>query len=137
MDTVVIRGNGKSKDNLVYAPGNNLTFKKLDSGAQTLIYGSPDKLKLVSGVQVFAGKRSTDLANPRELTRTAFNVTPVNRISDKLIIIDGKEASEAALKKLSAFDIDRMSTASDAETIKKYGDKAKYGVVYIYTKKGK
>nr|WP_067059078.1 M56 family metallopeptidase [Mucilaginibacter sp. L294] len=61
----------------------------------------------------------------------------VNRISDKLIVIDGKVASEKELKKLSAFDIDRMSTSNSADTVKKYGDKAKYGVVYIYTKKGK
>ncbi|TSD67153.1 M56 family metallopeptidase [Inquilinus sp. KBS0705] len=61
----------------------------------------------------------------------------VNRISDKLIIIDGKEATEKELKKISAFDIDRMDIQSNSDTIKKYGDKAKYGVVYIYTKKGK
>ncbi|MBK0378965.1 M56 family metallopeptidase [Mucilaginibacter segetis] len=61
----------------------------------------------------------------------------VNRISDKLIIIDGKEATIKDLKKLSAFDIDRMNIATGADTIKKYGDKAKYGVVYIYTKKSK
>lgn len=61
----------------------------------------------------------------------------VNRISDKLVVIDGKEASEKELKKLSAFDIDRMVVSSNADTVKKYGQKAKYGVVYIYTKKGK
>ncbi|MEB0263122.1 MULTISPECIES: hypothetical protein [unclassified Mucilaginibacter] len=58
-------------------------------------------------------------------------------MSDKLIVIDGKVASEKGLKKLSAFEIDRMSTSNSADTVKKYGDKAKYGVVYIYTKKGK
>ncbi|GGH05194.1 M56 family metallopeptidase [Mucilaginibacter phyllosphaerae] len=66
-----------------------------------------------------------------------INTTNVNRISDKLIMIDGKVASEKEMKKLSAFDIDRMSVSNSADTVKKYGDKAKYGVVYIYTKKGK
>ena len=66
-----------------------------------------------------------------------FSTNSVNRISDKLIVIDGKIASEKELKKLTAFDIDRMSTSNSADTVKKYGDKAKYGVVYIYTKKGK
>jgi hypothetical protein len=61
--------------------------------------------------------------------------TNVNRISDKVIVIDGKQASEKEMKRLSAFDIDRISVSSDADSIKKYGDKAKYGVVYIYTKK--
>jgi bla regulator protein BlaR1 len=65
------------------------------------------------------------------------NSTNVNRISDKVIVIDGKQASEKEMKKLSAFDIDRISVSSDADSIKKYGDKAKYGVVYMYTKKGK
>jgi bla regulator protein BlaR1 len=102
------------------------------------------------------GKASTIYKNPKVLTFTqnlkyttdvplkgvkissmAYNVTNVNRISDKLIVIDGKEANEIEMKKLSAFDIDRMSVSSDADTIKKYGDKAKYGVVYIYTKKSK
>lgn len=68
---------------------------------------------------------------------TTLRLSNMDRISDKLIVIDGKIASEKELKKLSAFDIDRMSTSSSADTVKKYGDKAKYGVVYIYTKKGK
>jgi bla regulator protein BlaR1 len=67
----------------------------------------------------------------------SINSANVDRISDKLIVIDGKVASEKELKKLSAFEIDRMSTSNSTDTVKKYGDKAKYGVVYIYTKKGK
>ncbi|MGY4537255.1 bla regulator protein BlaR1 [Mucilaginibacter sp. UYNi724] len=70
--------------------------------------------------------------------RTAMlRLRSMDRISDKLIVIDDKIASEKELKKLSAFDIDRMSTSNSTDTVKKYGDKAKYGVVYIYTKKGK
>ena len=75
-----------------------------------------------------------------KLNTQVYAISPnsgVSRISDKLIIIDGKEATEKELKKISAFDIDRMDIQSNADTIKKYGDKAKYGVVYIYTKKGK
>ncbi|WP_454802265.1 M56 family metallopeptidase [Mucilaginibacter phyllosphaerae] len=68
-----------------------------------------------------------------------YNINTTNRISDKLVVIDGKVASEKELKKLSAFDIDRMTTSNGAstDTLKKYGDKAKNGVVYIYTKKSK
>ena len=68
---------------------------------------------------------------------TTLRLNNMDRISDKLIVIDGKIASEKEIKKLSAFEIDRMSTSNSADTVKKYGDKAKYGVVYIYTKKGK
>lgn len=75
----------------------------------------------------------------RTNTNFVYNINTTNRISDKLVVIDGKVASEKELKKLSAFDIDRMTTSNGAstDTLKKYGDKAKNGVVYIYTKKSK
>ncbi|MBD1391773.1 M56 family metallopeptidase [Mucilaginibacter glaciei] len=63
-------------------------------------------------------------------------VTPVN-MADKLYIIDGKEASEKAMKKLSAFDIDRINVSKNTNVVDKYGDKAKNGVIFIYTKKNK
>jgi hypothetical protein len=59
----------------------------------------------------------------------------LNHLSDKLIIIDGKTATEKDLKKLSAFEIDRMVLKTDEETKELYGDKAKNGVVFIVTKK--
>ncbi|MFA6082965.1 M56 family metallopeptidase [Mucilaginibacter sp.] len=65
---------------------------------------------------------------------TGAVVTPV-AMSNKLYIIDGKEASEKAMKKLSAFDIDRINVSKDTDVIKQYGDKAKNGVIFIYTKK--
>jgi len=110
-------------------------------------YGTATKLKtdsinLNGNNIVFAATPHTQLSNVKGWNTTAnyvytTNSTNVNRISDKLIVIDGKVASEKELKKLSAYDIDRMSTSNSADTVKKYGDKAKYGVVYIYTKKGK
>ncbi|MBD1384518.1 M56 family metallopeptidase [Mucilaginibacter rigui] len=101
-----------------------------------------DSIHLNGNNIVFAATPQTKLKNVKGWNTTASyvyttNSTNVNRISDKLIVIDGKIASEKELKKLSAFDIDRMSTSNSADTVKKYGDKAKYGVVYIYTKKGK
>jgi hypothetical protein len=108
--------------------------------ARTYVYKSPaDVIKLgANGVKVYARSKSSDLAEVRSLQGNIFySEKNVSRISDKLIVIDGKEATEKDLKKLSAFDIDRMSTSSDADTVKKYGAKAKYGVVYIYTKKAK
>ncbi len=59
----------------------------------------------------------------------------LNHLSDKLIIINGRIATEADLKKLSAFDIDRMVLKTDEETKELYGDKAKNGIVFILTKK--
>jgi hypothetical protein len=64
-------------------------------------------------------------------------VNPVS-MSDKLFIIDGKEASgKIAMKKLSAFDFDNINVSRDTDLIKKYGDKAKNGVIFIYSKKDK
>ena len=60
----------------------------------------------------------------------------IDHISDKMIIINGKVASQADLKKISAFDIDRVVYKSDEETKSLYGDKAKNGIVFIVTRKG-
>jgi len=59
----------------------------------------------------------------------------IENLSTKLIFIDGKEATERDLKKLSAADIKSMSTKSGEEVTKQYGDKAKEGVLFITTKK--
>jgi len=52
-----------------------------------------------------------------------------------MIIINGKIASQEDLKKISAFDIDRMVFKNDEETKELYGDKAKNGIVFIVTRK--
>jgi len=61
----------------------------------------------------------------------------LSNLDNKLIIINDKESTAADLKKISAFDIDKMTFKNDDDTRDKYGDKAKNGVVYIYTKKAK
>ncbi|AMR33220.1 hypothetical protein A0256_18245 [Mucilaginibacter sp. PAMC 26640] len=115
---------------------NTLTLKKSNgTTVQAFISktsDSPESLKAVSITGFGSSNRSATAK-----TYSTFSTATVNRISDKLIIIDGKEATKKELKKLSAFDIDRMSTLLDIDTVKKYGSKAKYGVVYIYTKKAK
>ena len=63
------------------------------------------------------------------------NETNIEHLSAKMIMIDGKEATERDLKKLSAAQIESMSVKSGDEITKKYGDKAKNGVVFITTKK--
>lgn len=59
----------------------------------------------------------------------------LDHISDKLIIINGNIASESDLKKISAFDIDKVVVKNDEETKELYGEKAKKGIVFIVTKK--
>ncbi|WP_340074584.1 M56 family metallopeptidase [Leptobacterium sp. I13] len=52
-----------------------------------------------------------------------------------LIIIDGKEASEAAMKKLKSNQIETVNVRNDPKYVKKYGEKAKDGVIEITLKK--
>jgi bla regulator protein BlaR1 len=61
--------------------------------------------------------------------------TNIDHLSSRTIIIDGKVATESDMKKLSAADIESMSVKSGDEITKKYGNKAKNGVVFIMTKK--
>lgn len=60
----------------------------------------------------------------------------VDHIADKMVIINGKISTQADLKKISAFDIDKIVVKNDNETKELYGDKAKNGIVFIVTKKG-
>ncbi|MBD1362755.1 hypothetical protein IDJ77_02940 [Mucilaginibacter sp. ZT4R22] len=132
----VLRGGPMLK--LHQLSGDLATTKNIQS---TFTYSTPaDLSKKLNSVTVTgrARVRNADIAEVRALQGNIFySDKNISRISDKLIVIDGKEATEKDLKKLSAFDIDRMSTSSDADAVKKYGAKAKYGVVYIYTKKAK
>ena len=52
-----------------------------------------------------------------------------------LYIIDGKESSKAEMKKLSPKDIATIDVSKGKSAVKKYGKKAKNGVVEIVTKK--
>jgi outer membrane murein-binding lipoprotein Lpp len=63
------------------------------------------------------------------------NETNIRHLSTKMIMIDGKEASESDLKKLSAANIESMSVKLGDEVTKQYGEKAKNGIVFIETKK--
>jgi hypothetical protein len=63
------------------------------------------------------------------------NETNINHFSTKMIMIDGKEATERDLRKLSAANIESMTVKSGDEVTKQYGDKAKNGIVLIETKK--
>jgi bla regulator protein BlaR1 len=130
LDTAFVNISGNKSQDVKYRVRGNV-----GTGNTTVYHSSPLKLNTVNGIGVREDVVIKELrTNGNYVYGT--NATSVNRISDKLIVIDGKVASEKEMKKLSAFDIDRMSVSNSAETVKKYGDKAKYGVVYIYTKKG-
>jgi hypothetical protein len=141
---VTIRGYG----NKLYTTDSAVTVTGYGSGKLATTYRSAEPAKTV----ILKGIPSDNRVYLRELSPTLNDdgvvavqtvdretgaiVTPVS-MSDKLFIIDGKEASEKAMKKLSAFDIDKINVSKDTDVIKKYGDKGKNGVIFIYTKKNK
>ncbi len=80
----------------------------------------------------------TFVYSPKPTTATGWsfnNETSIEHLSSKIIIIDGKKATESDMKKLSAADIESMSVKSGDDITRKYGSKARDGVVFIETKK--
>jgi hypothetical protein len=109
-----------------------------------VVNGHGDKSKLRTMVYTYKNHPYTNKAwstytqkfNGKPVKVYGWNSdTSIDHLSSKMIIIDGKEATGRDLKKLSAADIESMSVKSGEEQTKKYGDKAKNGVLYITTKK--
>jgi len=136
LDSGVVRVRGVKKQGV---SGIQYNVRKADGTANPVTFISPGYVTATATYTENTPVKDVTVKGFRTNANYVYTTSTagVDRISDKLIVIDGKVASEKELKKLAAFDIDRMSTSNSADTVKKYGDKAKYGVVYIYTKKGK
>lgn len=103
----------------------------------TLFLGKLSRLKKQED-SIFLFKNRTYAFAPKALTINGLkfnNETSINHLSEKMIMIDGKEATERDLKKLSAADIEDVMVKLGEDMTKKYGDKAKNGVLFITTKK--
>src|SRR5690606_2314606 len=72
---------------------------------------------------------------PDSLSNIRIRATSTANGGYPLFIVDGKEMSQEEFSKLTADDIESLNILKDESTIKQYGDKAKYGVVIITTKK--
>jgi hypothetical protein len=114
---------GKSNNGVITVKG----YKSKTYSTNT--YDSAKPYVLVEGD---GGNEVVALVDGKPLTGTA-----ISHLNEKLVIIDGKESTAGDLKKLSAFDIERINFKNDDYTRHQYGDRAKKGVVYIYTKKTK
>ena len=76
---------------------------------------------------------TTDMAKFGAITVTGYGTSP-NIFAGKLLIVNGKEMSQAQLAKIPADKIDVVRRASVKE-LAKYGDKAKNGALIITTNK--
>jgi bla regulator protein BlaR1 len=113
-------------------------MSKLDTDKLAMVKVAPIDSKLFRVAPDYkAGQTLTIPPSDIKFVRSDWNTSvSLSHIADKLVIINGKIASQADLKRLSAFDIDRMVLKTDEETRVLYGDKAKNGVLFIVTKKG-
>jgi len=73
-------------------------------------------------------------ANVKALNANGMSIM-TNGDKDPLIVIDGKTSSTEAFKKLNPDKIESISILKGDDSTKKYGDKAKDGVVVITTRK--
>jgi beta-lactamase regulating signal transducer with metallopeptidase domain len=133
--TVTVRGSNLN------GPGLRVYKKKLYK--DTLINGVTTYSLLVDTFKSLNSNKLYKIngSSGRTYSNVQFTTSPnhfsVDHIADKMIIINGKISTVADLKKISAFDIDRMVLKTDEETKELYGDKAKNGIVFIVTKKSK
>jgi bla regulator protein BlaR1 len=113
-------------------PLNNVTSDKINAVRINGATFTPDS----------ASKNKIRIASGRSYSnfKTVYlntNETSINNFSDKLIYIDGKEATEKEMKKLPVSKIENISVNKGKDMTDKYGDKAQNGVLFITTKKGK
>jgi len=126
LDTVKFVGRGAMLDTIY-----------LKNTGRNVVYSASMNYK----PQTFSVKPVKKLSGTSATNLTYTTVSPWNsevsltHLSDKLIVINGNIATQSDLKRLSAFDIDRMVLKTDDETKDLYGDKAKNGVVFIVTKR--
>ena len=138
---VAVRLNG----NTVHLNNNTVKLSKLNDVTFTtnsnFNFSTDSSKTLTIRKNTNAGNTSRNFASnftfvPTRI-RTNVHEQNIDNFNDRIIIIDGKEATEKALKKLPASDIETINVKNGSEMIEKYGDKAKKGVVFIGTKKAK
>ncbi|MFI5140077.1 MAG: M56 family metallopeptidase [Sphingobacteriales bacterium] len=129
------------------------TFTIIKNGKQvTETFAGPDSDRVKMGKRVYTITSDDDVTTiepkisfkkNKAYAKKAYMVirsgsddeASIEHLSEKMIMIDGKEATAHDMKKLSAADIESMNVKSGDEMTRKYGDKAKNGVLFISTKK--
>ncbi|MBB6130426.1 M56 family metallopeptidase [Mucilaginibacter lappiensis] len=91
-------------------------------------------IKVTSASNVSVNGRSTSSQNISVDNDKGMHVS-FDKDKTPLIIVDGKEIPAVDMKNLNPNNIDSMSVLNDEASVKKYGSKAKDGVILITTKK--
>ncbi|MBW4889115.1 M56 family metallopeptidase [Mucilaginibacter sp. HMF5004] len=135
LDEVVVVGHGKN-DTLRGIAKMKLTGVAIDMHG---VKSKDSLLRAMTGYKVSADGTVTNVnygskvISVKTVPGYRLASTPIS-FTDKLVIIDGREASQKDLKKLSADKIQTVNNLGPAEAEKKYGDKAKSGAILITTK---
>lgn len=117
---------------------------------KAIMIASKNSPKIVNGVQVLNvrrtdGKKDSIFVSEHVYTGTApervvvgygtQSAKTIDKLSEMLIILNGKEITHKEFKKVSADDLESVTVLKDAAAAK-YGDKGKNGVLLVTTKKG-
>jgi len=130
IDTFTIIKNGKPVTETFVGPDSDRV--SFGNGVYTIT--SDDKVMTIE--PKIAYKKDKAFSKKAFVTRwRSDDEATIEHLSEKMIMIDGKEATAHDMKKLSAADIESMNVRSGDEMTRKYGDKAKNGVLFISTKK--
>jgi len=89
-----------------------------------------------NGVIIITLKEGASYTRLGALMKDVYSLVGSFKDSNRLIIIDGKEATKEDIDKLTSDQIEKVNFLIDADTIKKYGEKAKNGVIEITKKSG-
>ena len=150
------KGNGKGKKVIIDGDDQNIWIEK--DGEKKIVIkevkdGSGEKHEIIvkemddDGKKVFVEIQSegdgeenvfiikSDGDNVKHIKKKGNYVFFSDSEEKPLYIIDGKEASEKAMKDLDPNEIKSMNVLKGTSAEKKYGDKAKNGVIEITTKK--
>lgn len=116
----------------------NEAQKGLDEARKQLDAAGKQTFSQIVAARKIAGMQSSD--KPGEIVVVGYGPHAEKSGKggpDPLWIIDGKVVKESRIKELSPADIDYINVLKDVSAVKKYGKKARNGVVEIFTKKKK
>jgi hypothetical protein len=123
----------KNKVYVTGSPKTSFILKENGDAPDVVYFDSEDGDKTVLKSKVYSFQKSSPKFRVNGFVSN--NGSSINNFGDKLIVIDGKVASEKQMKNLKITDIKSLTEKVDDATKEKYGDKAKNGVLFITTKK--